>query len=99
MYGVRKADIDRDEWIWTVRRQTTPRLGGLIDKTTKGKRAREVPTIVEAHQPVATRLNVVHQPDGRLFTGPRGGRIFTAVLREATHWDGDPLRVRAPAPP
>lgn len=26
-------------------------------------------------------------PDARLFTGPRGGRISTAVLRDATHWD------------
>lgn len=26
-------------------------------------------------------------PDARLFTGPRGGRITTAVLRDATHWD------------
>jgi integrase len=25
--------------------------------------------------------------DGRLFVGPRGGRITTAVLRDATHWD------------
>jgi hypothetical protein len=40
--GVRKADIDRDRWIWTVRRQTTPGPGGLIDKATKGKRARKV---------------------------------------------------------
>src|SRR4051812_47829574 len=23
----------------------------------------------------------------RLFTGPRGGRITTAILRGATHWD------------
>jgi len=23
----------------------------------------------------------------RLFTGPRGGRITTAILRDATHWD------------
>jgi hypothetical protein len=23
----------------------------------------------------------------RIFTGPRGGRISTAVLRDATHWD------------
>ncbi|MFE6253234.1 site-specific integrase, partial [Streptomyces niveus] len=27
------------------------------------------------------------EPDARLFTGPRGGRISTAVLRDATHWD------------
>jgi hypothetical protein len=46
--GVRKADIDRDRWIWTVRRQTTPGPGGLIDKATKGKRARKVPIIEEA---------------------------------------------------
>ncbi len=26
-------------------------------------------------------------PDARLFTSPRGGRITTAVLRDATHWD------------
>ena len=33
------------------------------------------------------RLDVVSDDDGRLFTGPRGGRITTAVLRDATHWD------------
>ena len=26
-------------------------------------------------------------PMARLFTVPRGGRITTAVLRDATHWD------------
>lgn len=26
-------------------------------------------------------------PTARLFTGPRGGRITNAVLRDATHWD------------
>lgn len=26
-------------------------------------------------------------PMARLFVGPRGGRITTAVLRDATHWD------------
>lgn len=51
--GVRKADIDRDRWIWTVRRQTTPGPGGLIDKATKGKRARKVPIIEEARELVA----------------------------------------------
>ncbi|OJF12762.1 site-specific integrase, partial [Couchioplanes caeruleus] len=43
--GVRAGDIDRKAWIWTVRRQTTPGPGGLIDKGTKGKRARKVPII------------------------------------------------------
>ncbi|MBS4730612.1 tyrosine-type recombinase/integrase [Mycobacterium sp. SM1] len=27
------------------------------------------------------------RPDARLFTGPRGGRITTATLRDATSWD------------
>jgi hypothetical protein len=41
--GIRCADIGRGAWTWTVRRQTTPSPGGLIDKGTKGKRARTVP--------------------------------------------------------
>jgi integrase len=28
-----------------------------------------------------------NRPDAPLFTGPRGGRITTAVLRDATQWD------------
>ena len=28
-----------------------------------------------------------YEPTARIFTGPRGGRITTAVLRDATHWD------------
>lgn len=91
--GVRAMDIDRDTWMWTVRRQTTPGPGGLIDKGTKGKRARVVPLIEEVREIVGRRLDVAKGPDSRLFTGPRGGRISTAVLRDATHWD----EVRAPA--
>ncbi|MET9174111.1 tyrosine-type recombinase/integrase [Streptomyces misionensis] len=33
------------------------------------------------------------EPDTRLFTGPRGGRISTAVLRDATHWDDVIIRL------
>jgi integrase len=36
---------------------------------------------------VGQRLDSATGPDTRLFTGPRGGRISTAVLRDATHWD------------
>jgi hypothetical protein len=36
--GCLVRDISTDEWIWTVRRQTTPSPGGLVDKNTKGKR-------------------------------------------------------------
>jgi integrase len=86
--GVRAGDLDREAWIWTVRRQTTPGPGGLIDKGTKGKRARKVPIIEEARGLVGRRLDVLgDDEDARLFTGPRGGRISTAVLRDATHWD------------
>jgi integrase len=86
--GIRCADIDRDAWTWTVRRQTTPSPGGLIDKGTKGKRARAVPLIEKIRPLVDRRLDAVgHDPAARVFTGPRGGRITTAVLRDATHWD------------
>lgn len=86
--GCRARDIDRTDWTWTIRRQTTPSPGGLADKGTKGKRARVVPLIPEVRDLVARRLDALtDQVDGRLFTGPRGGRITTAVLRDATHWD------------
>jgi integrase len=86
--GIQCADIDTGAWTWTVRRQTTPSPGGLIDKGTKGKRARTVPLIGEVRPLVEKRLDAVgHDPTARIFTGPRGGRITTAVLRDATHWD------------
>ncbi|WP_433339008.1 tyrosine-type recombinase/integrase [Spirillospora sp. CA-294931] len=86
--GVRVCDIDQDTWTWTVRRQTTPGPGGLIDKGTKGKRARKVPIIEEIRPKVGRRLDALgDKPMARLFTGPRGGQITTAVLRDATHWD------------
>jgi integrase len=97
--GVRAGDIDRSAWTWTVRRQTTPSPGGLADKGTKGKRARIVPLIVEIRAMVADRLDRAASPDTRLFVGPRGGRISTAVLRDATHLGrgGHRAGVRAPA--
>ncbi|MFF4767459.1 tyrosine-type recombinase/integrase [Streptomyces sp. NPDC001255] len=86
--GCRIGDIDTTQWIWTVRRQTTPAPGGLTDKGTKGKRARFVPIVEEIRPLVAHRILAAGpDPDARLFTGPRGGRISTAVLRDATHWD------------
>ncbi|MGD9935675.1 MAG: tyrosine-type recombinase/integrase [Dehalococcoidia bacterium] len=86
--GCRVGDIDTNTWHWTVRRQTTPSPGGLVDKGTKGKRARTVPLIEEVRPLVQQRIEAVgHRRDARLFTGPRGGRITTAVLRDATHWE------------
>ena len=47
-----------------------------------------MPIIPEIRELVARRLDLVgRDPMARLFTGPRGGRISTAVLRDATHWD------------
>ncbi|WP_170047693.1 tyrosine-type recombinase/integrase, partial [Couchioplanes caeruleus] len=47
----------------------------------------KVPIIDEVRPMVTERLDSASGPDARLFTGPRGGRISTAVLRDATHWD------------
>ncbi|GGN04181.1 integrase [Lentzea pudingi] len=86
--GCRARDINRDDWTWTVRRQTTTAPGGLVDKGTKGKRARFVPLIEEIREMVERRIAATDgTKDARLFVGPRGGRITTAVLRDATHWD------------
>ena len=86
--GCRLHDINTHTWRWTLRRQTTTSPGGLADKATKGKRARTVPLIPEVHDVVERRIAATDgHPDARLFTGPRGGRITTAVLRDATHWD------------
>ncbi|MFJ9173862.1 tyrosine-type recombinase/integrase [Streptomyces sp. NPDC102360] len=86
--GVRVRDIDARTWIWTARRQTTPAPGGLADKHTKGKRARLIPIIEPLRTLITDRMTEVHgAPDARLFTGPLGGRVTTATLRRATHWD------------
>jgi len=98
--GCLVRDINTDDWIWTVRRQTTPSPGelqdgrttasggGLVDKNTKGRRARQVPLIDAIRDLVQRRIDLAGgDPDARLFTGPRGGRITTATLRDATCWD------------
>ncbi len=85
--GVRADDIDETTWMWTVRRQTTPGPGGLIDKGTKGRRARTVPLIEDIRPMVSERLRSATDANARLFVGPKGGRISTAVLRDATYWD------------
>jgi integrase len=98
--GCRVKDIDTKEWSWTIRRQTTTAPGGLVDKGTKGKRVRTVPLIVEVRELVERRISEVNRdPDARLFTGPRGGRISTAVLRDATKLGrrGHQARLRTPS--
>ncbi len=57
-------------------------------KATKGKHARRVPIIGPLRPLFGTLLHAAGpDPMARLFTGPRGGRITTAILRDATHWD------------
>jgi site-specific recombinase XerD len=69
-----------------------------LDPYLAGWRKRVVPSL--GHVPVRMVTNgavdrAVHawiadeasRSNTRLFTGPRGGRITTAVLRDATHWD------------
>ncbi|OXR40662.1 Tyrosine recombinase XerC [Nocardia cerradoensis] len=105
--GCRVGDLDTEQWIWTLRRQTTPGPGGMRDKQTKGKRSRPIPVIEEVRPIVLRRINaaairIAADPalrdateaeraealrDARLFVGPRGGRIATGVLRDATNWD------------
>jgi integrase len=98
--GCLVRDINTDDWIWTVRRQTTPSPGGLadgqattsagrlVDKNTKGRRARQVPLIDAIRDLVQRRIDLAGgKPDARLFTGSRGGRITTATMRDATSWD------------
>ncbi|MEU4345615.1 DDE-type integrase/transposase/recombinase, partial [Nocardia sp. NPDC023852] len=55
--GCRVGDIDTDQWIWTLRRQTTPGPGGMKDKRTKGKRSRPIPVIEEIRPIVLRRIN------------------------------------------
>jgi integrase len=69
----------------TVRRQTTTSPGGLVDKGTQGTRARLVPLIPGVRPLLERRLALAAaRPDGRLFVGPRRGRVSTAILRDAT---------------
>jgi integrase len=47
-----------------------------------------VPLIEDIRELVQRRIELAdNDPDRRLFKGPRGGRITTAVLRDATAWD------------
>ncbi|OKI03012.1 integrase [Streptomyces sp. CB02056] len=86
--GIRARDVNTDKWLLICRRQTTPAPGGLVDKHTKGRITRFIPIIEPLRPLIARRLQATcGDPDARLYTGPRGGRISTAVLRDATHWD------------
>lgn len=84
--GLTVGDVDIAAGLIHVRRQTYPGRGGLITKTTKGRRRRVVP-IINQLRPTLDRLIDGRSMDERLLTGPRGGVITTATLRDSTRWD------------
>lgn len=84
--GLCVGDVDLASGVIRVERQTYPGRGGLITKATKGRRRRVVP-IIDQLRPTLERLTLSRAPDARLITGPRGGVITTATLRDATDWD------------
>lgn len=84
--GLLVGDVDLDQGIISVERQTYPGRGGLVTKATKGRRMRDVP-IIDALRPTLERLTLGRPADARLLVGPRGGVITTATLRDATDWD------------
>jgi len=84
--GLTVGDVDPGAGVIAVRRQTYPGRGGLVTKSTKGRRSRVVP-IIDPLRPTLERLMHGRSPDDRLLTGPRGGVITTATLRGSTGWD------------
>jgi integrase len=84
--GLQVGDVDLRHGLLKVERQTYPGRGGLVTKTTKGRRRRIVP-VIEPLRPTLTRLVDGRDTDARLVTGPMGGVITTATLRDATNWD------------
>ena len=84
--GLLVGDIDLDRGLIHVFRQTYPGRGGLVTKETKGRRRRTVP-IIDPLRPTLERLTQGCGGDLRLLSGPRGGVITTATLRDATCWD------------
>ncbi|WP_297660792.1 hypothetical protein [Pseudonocardia sp.] len=63
--GCRIGDNDTTNWLCTIRRQTTPSPGGLIDKGTKGKLARVVPLIADVRNLVQHRIDAAQGRETR----------------------------------
>jgi integrase len=84
--GLQAGDVDFDLSLVTIRRQTFPGTGGLVTKQTKGRNVRHVP-ILAPLVPILERLTAGKEPEDRLLTGPKGGVLTTATVRDATNWD------------
>ncbi|MCX4595896.1 site-specific integrase [Streptomyces sp. NBC_01549] len=99
--GCRVGDIDTTQWIWTVRRQTTPAPGGLTDKGTKGKRAGKVPIVEEIRPLVAQRILSPPAPIPTPACSPVRAADASPPPSCATALGrrGYQTRLRTPAPP
>jgi hypothetical protein len=88
--GVRRADIDTGTWIWTVRRQTTPGPGGLIDKATKASGHERCQPLKKAASwlPVASTASAQIQVPGCSLAPEAGGPLppSCAMRRTGTRW-------------
>jgi integrase len=84
--GLQVGDVHLDANIVVIARQTFPGKGGLVTKQTKSRKERRVP-ILDPLRPILERLTTGKDPDDRLLTGPRGGALTTATVRDATTWD------------
>jgi len=63
-------------------------IGGRRWRTSNPPQGPAFPLIDPIRDLVKRRIELAgDDPDARLFTGPKGGRITTATLRDATSWD------------
>ena len=86
--GLQVGDVDLERGLHHMRRQTYPRARRAGDQAGQGRRRRRrtVP-VIEPMRPTLARLTVDGDPEERLVTGPRGGVLTTATLRDATGWN------------
>ncbi|WP_338145225.1 tyrosine-type recombinase/integrase [Cryobacterium fucosi] len=84
--GLQVGDVLFDKNIIVIRRQIFPGKGGLITKATKNRKERRVP-ILDPLRPVLIRLTTGKDSNDQLLTGPKGGVLTTATVRDATNWD------------
>lgn len=69
-----------------VQRQRYPGKGGLITKPTKGRRSRYVP-VSPILLPHLERMIQGKERDDWVLSGPKGGTLTTATVRDAVDWD------------
>ncbi len=93
--GLWVEDVDWDQNIVTIRKQTYPGENGLVTKQTKGREERPV-LILRPLVPILRRLTDGKAPTDRVLVGLRGGVLTTATVRRATNWDAIVTRLELP---